>query len=174
MCLVVGCCLSLDGVLAAGRDKWAGVFLTCFSAVFGKLAGSFTRTSLSVMKASSRTVGAGRLGPVVRRPMGKRCCYEDSFLSESVVLRLCLQRQRPGFLAGQVIIAQRLMMERRWRRADLAAHSGLKRGQISKVLNVQSFPDTVFWLKVARAFDLEIDAFDRLVLAWEQAEIPRS
>lgn len=107
-----------------------------------------------------------------RRPIGKRCGYEESFLSETQVIELCSEKLGVSFQAGQVIILLRLMKKRFWRRADLAFHSGLLRSQIALVLKVECFPNTRFWVLAARALDLEMDEFDRMVLDWQVAEKP--
>ena len=116
-------------------------------------------------------------GPLKRpnsRPMGSRCRYEESFLSEEQLVRLCLQKQKPLHCAGQVIILQGLMQRRRWRRADLVHRTSLKRGRISLVLRMECFPENTFWWEASQCLGLKMSRFTKMVEDWVDAQNPGS
>jgi hypothetical protein len=109
-----------------------------------------------------------------RRSLGDLAKYEASFTSVEKILEICRLKQQPLFVAGQVIVCQTLMKERKWRPTDLAFFSGNEIGQTALVLKAGCFPPTLFWLNVCHAFHLTMAEFCQKVQDWCTDETSRS
>jgi hypothetical protein len=127
------------------------------------------REALSV-KGRRQRKGKSPAGMPRQRPIGRNAHYEESFLTAQQVICRCREKSDEPFLAAQVIILQQLMQSKRWRRADLVFHSGLKRGIVSLVLRVECFPSTRFWIKAARCLGFTVPEFDQLAQDYLMSE----
>lgn len=88
------------------------------------------------------------------------------------VLERCRASGRALICGGQVLALRSLLKEWGWSVVKLAHHSGVSRQMIGATLQLQKFPTTDPWSRMARAFGLELHELDLLAFFEVRALTP--